>query len=106
MEAAVIGAREIGFTVVSLTASLVAVFIPLLFASGMMGAFFREFTVTLVAAIVVSMVVSLTLTPALCSRFLSAHDHKAAPSRFGRWLDAGHERMLRIYTVFLDFSLR
>ncbi|MDN8646110.1 efflux RND transporter permease subunit [Stenotrophomonas indicatrix] len=106
MQAAFAGAREIGFTIVSITASLVAVFIPLLFASGMMGAFFREFTVTLVAAIVVSMIVSLTLTPALCSRFLSAHDHTAAPSRFGRWLDAGHERMLRIYTVFLDFSLR
>ena len=69
---ALTGAREIGFTIVSITASLVAVFIPLLFASGMMGAFFREFTVTLVAAIVVSMIVSLTLTPALCSRFLSA----------------------------------
>jgi multidrug efflux pump len=106
MQAALTGAREIGFTIVSITASLVAVFIPLLFASGMMGAFFREFTVTLVAAIVVSMIVSLTLTPALCSRFLSAHDHTAPPSRFGRWLDAGHERMLRIYTVFLDFSLR
>ncbi len=106
MQAALTGAREIGFTIVSITASLVAVFIPLLFASGMMGAFFREFTVTLVAAIVVSMIVSLTLTPALCSRFLSAHDHSAPPSRFGRWLDAGHERMLRIYTVFLDFSLR
>ncbi len=106
MQAALTGAREIGFTIVSITASLVAVFIPLLFASGMMGAFFREFTVTLVAAIVVSMIVSLTLTPALCSRFLSAHDHSAPPSRFGRWLDAGHERMLRVYTVFLDFSLR
>ncbi|WP_171526444.1 efflux RND transporter permease subunit, partial [Acinetobacter indicus] len=53
MQAALTGAREIGFTIVSITASLVAVFIPLLFASGMMGAFFREFTVTLVAAIVV-----------------------------------------------------
>jgi multidrug efflux pump len=62
MQAALTGAREIGFTIVSITASLVAVFIPLLFASGMMGAFFREFTVTLVAAIVVSMIVSLTLT--------------------------------------------
>ncbi|MEQ4576516.1 MAG: efflux RND transporter permease subunit, partial [Gammaproteobacteria bacterium] len=72
MQAALAGAREIGFTIVSITASLVAVFIPLLFASGMIGAFFREFTVTLVAAIVVSMLVSLTLTPALCSRFLSA----------------------------------
>jgi multidrug efflux pump len=106
MQAALAGAREIGFTIVSITASLVAVFIPLLFATGMVGAFFREFTVTLVAAIVVSMIVSLTLTPALCSRFLSAHDHTAPPSRMGRFLDGVHDRMLRVYTVCLDFSLR
>ncbi|MFL9583347.1 efflux RND transporter permease subunit [Stenotrophomonas sp. AB1(2024)] len=106
MQAALTGAREIGFTIVSITASLVAVFIPLLFASGMVGAFFREFTVTLVAAIVVSMIVSLTLTPALCSRFLSAHTEPDKPSRIGRFLDATHERMLRVYTVCLDFSLR
>ncbi len=105
MQAALAGAREIGFTIVSITASLVAVFIPLLFASGMIGAFFREFTVTLVAAIVVSMGVSLTLTPALCSRFLSAH-HAQEPGRFGAWLERGHERMLRVYTRALDFSLR
>ncbi|UXA71392.1 efflux RND transporter permease subunit [Xanthomonas prunicola] len=106
MEAALAGAREIGFTIVSITASLVAVFIPMLFASGMVGAFFREFTVTLVAAIVFSMLVSLTLTPALCSRFLSAHSELEKPSRFGAWLDRMHERMLRVYTVALDFSLR
>ena len=56
--------------------------------------FFREFTVTLVAAIVVSMLVSLTLTPALCSRFLSAHTAPETPSRFGAWLDRMHDRML------------
>ncbi len=106
MQAALTGAREIGFTIVSITASLVAVFIPLLFASGMVGAFFREFTVTLVAAIVVSMIVSLTLTPALCSRFLSAHAEPETPSRIGRFLDGAHDRMLRVYTVCLDFSLR
>jgi multidrug efflux pump len=106
MQAALTGAREIGFTIVSITASLVAVFIPLLFASGMVGAFFREFTITLVAAIVVSMIVSLTLTPALCSRFLSAHTEPEKPSRIGRFLDGVHDRMLRTYTVCLDFSLR
>ncbi|HBK47199.1 MAG TPA: acriflavin resistance protein, partial [Xanthomonadaceae bacterium] len=106
MQAALAGAREIGFTIVSITASLVAVFIPLLFASGMIGAFFREFTVTLVAAIVVSMLVSLTLTPALCSRFLSAHREPENPGRFGAWLDRVHAGMLRVYTVALDFSLR
>ncbi|WP_422505844.1 efflux RND transporter permease subunit [Stenotrophomonas sp. GZD-301] len=106
MQAALTGAHEIGFTIVSITASLVAVFIPLLFASGMVGAFFREFTITLVAAIVVSMIVSLTLTPALCSRFLSAHAEPETPSRIGRFLDGMHDRMLRLYTVCLDFSLR
>ncbi|PPU89874.1 acriflavin resistance protein [Xanthomonas populi] len=106
LDAALAGAREIGFTIVSITASLVAVFIPMLFASGMIGAFFREFTVTLVAAIVVSMLVSLTLTPALCSRFLSAHTEPEKPGRFGIWLDRMHERMLAVYTVALDFSLR
>ncbi|MEA9575050.1 efflux RND transporter permease subunit [Xanthomonas campestris] len=106
LQAALTGAREIGFTIVSITASLVAVFIPMLFASGMVGAFFREFTVTLVAAIVVSMLVSLTLTPALCSRFLSAHTAPETPSRFGAWLDRMHDRMLAVYTVALDFSLR
>ncbi|MCF5992932.1 efflux RND transporter permease subunit, partial [Xanthomonas perforans] len=58
------------------------------------------------AAIVVSMLVSLTLTPALCSRFLSPHAEPEKPGRFGAWLDRMHERMLRVYTVALDFSLR
>ncbi|WP_369981618.1 efflux RND transporter permease subunit [Xanthomonas bundabergensis] len=106
LDAALAGAREIGFTIVSITASLVAVFIPILFASGMIGAFFREFTVTLVAAICVSAVVSLTLTPALCSRFLSAHAEPERPGRFGAWLERVHAGMLRVYTVALDFSLR
>ncbi len=106
MDAALAGAREIGFTIVSITASLVAVFIPLLFASGMIGAFFREFTVTLVAAIVVSMLVSLTLTPALCSRFLSGHAEPENPGRLGAFLERMHEGSLRLYTKALDFSLR
>ena len=106
MEAAVTGAREIGFTIVSITASLIAVFIPVMFAPGMMGAFFREFTVTLVAAIGVSAIVSLTLTPTLCSRFLSAHPVEEKPSWLGRTIEAGHALMLRIYVKCLDFSLR
>jgi len=106
MDAAIAGSREIGFTIVSITASLIAVFIPILFASGMIGAFFREFTVTLVAAIAVSAIVSLTLTPTLCSRFLSAHDEVDKESRLGRIIEAGHRGMLRIYVACLDFSLR
>jgi multidrug efflux pump len=106
MEAAIAGSREIGFTIVSITASLIAVFIPILFAQGMIGAFFREFTVTLVAAIAVSAIISLTLTPTLCSRFLQPHDASRETSKLGRLIEAGHARMLRLYTVCLDFSLR
>ena len=110
-EAALKGGREIGFTIVSITASLIAVFIPLLFASGITGMFFKEFTMTLIAAIAVSALVSLTLTPALCGRFLRGHAGRAGdrPPRFAR-LNAGidrmHESMLRLYVRALDVSLR
>jgi multidrug efflux pump len=108
MQATLAGAREIGFTIVSITASLVAVFIPLLFAGGVTGMFMHEFAVTLVAAIVVSALVSLTLTPALCGRFLRGHLEQEAkpPSRLARGLDGFHAGMLRVYTRALNFSLR
>ncbi|MDW2983092.1 MAG: efflux RND transporter permease subunit [Rhodanobacter sp.] len=108
LQATLAGAREIGFTIVSITASLVAVFIPLLFAGGVTGMFMHEFSVTLVAAIVVSALVSLTLTPALCGRFLNGHAarEKAQPSRLARALDGFHAGMLRVYTRALNFSLR
>ena len=107
MQATLAGAHEIGFTIVSITASLVAVFIPLLFAGGVTGMFMHEFAVTLVAAIIVSATVSLTLTPALCGRFLSGHAVSTAPpSRLGHALDRFHAGMLRFYTRALDFSLR
>ncbi|MDA3913064.1 efflux RND transporter permease subunit, partial [Oleiagrimonas sp.] len=105
LEAALKGASEIGFTIVSITLSLVAVFIPLIFASGFIGLFFREFTITLVAAILVSAVVSLTLTPSLCAVFL----RRAAPrepSRLGRALDRFHAGMLAIYSRALAWALR
>ena len=105
LEATLKGAKEIGFTIVSITASLIAVFIPLLFAGGIMGMFFREFTVTLVAAIAVSALVSLTLTPSLCGRFLNAPDARP-PTRLGRGLDRFHAGMLAVYRRALDFSLR
>src|SRR2546422_4534445 len=70
MEAALHGSREIGFTILSMTVSLAAVFIPVLFMGGIVGRLFHEFAVTIGAAILVSGVVSLTLTPMLCSRFL------------------------------------
>jgi multidrug efflux pump len=106
LQAALLGAHEIGFTIVSITASLIAVFIPLLFASGVTGMFFKEFTVTLCAAIAVSAVVSLTLTPALCGRFLRAHDEVEETSWFGRKLEGFHEGMLAVYTKALDWTLR
>jgi len=105
-EAALAGAREIGFTIVSITASLVAVFIPLLFMGGITGMFFKEFTLTLVAAIAVSAVVSLTLTTSLCGHFLNGHEHDRPVSRLGRALEGFQDGMLRIYTRTLDFSLR
>ena len=75
LDAALRGAREIGFTVISLTMSLIAVFIPLLFMTGLVGRMFREFALTLTIAVVVSAIVSLTLTPMMCSRLLR---HQAA----------------------------
>jgi len=105
-EATLAGAKEIGFTIVSITASLVAVFIPLLFAGGITGMFMHQFTMTLVAAIVMSALVSLTLTPSLCGCFLSAHREPDKPSKLGAALDRFHARMLRMYTRALDFSLR
>ncbi len=87
MQAALEGSREIGFTIIAITASLIAVFTPILFAPGMLGVFFREFTVTLIAAIFVSMLVSLTLTPALCGLFLRHHGgsaKRAHPGSRGR----------------------
>jgi len=106
MQATLAGAREIGFTIVSITASLVAVFIPLMFAGGMTGMFMHEFATTLVSAIVVSALISLTLTPSLCGRFLSGHREPEKPSRLGHALDRFHAGMLRAYTRALDFSLR
>jgi multidrug efflux pump len=105
-EAALLGAREIGFTIVSITASLIAVFIPLLFAGGITGMFFKEFTVTLVAAIVVSALVSLTLTPSLCGHFLTAHKNDKPASKFGRALERGQDRLVGVYRRALDWSLR
>jgi multidrug efflux pump len=105
MEATLLGAKEIGFTIVSITASLVAVFVPVVFASGITGKFFKEFTVTLIAAIVFSAIVSLTLTPAMCGRFLKAHA-EVKPTRFAAALDRFHAGMLDGYRRVLDVALR
>jgi multidrug efflux pump len=86
LEAALIGSREVGFTVLSMSVSLVAVFIPLLFMGGLVGRLFREFAVTLSAAVAVSLAISLTVTPMLCARFLSRPGGLAPPDPASRSL--------------------
>jgi multidrug efflux pump len=96
MEAALKGASEIGFTVISLTVSLIAVFIPLLFMSGLVGRMFREFALTLTIAVVMSAVVSLTLTPMMCSRLLkNMHDEWQVPGL--ATISSGIDRMVAFY---------
>jgi len=100
MEAALKGSKQIGFTIISLTVSLIAVLIPLLFMGDVVGRLFREFAITLAVAILISAVVSLTLTPMMCARLLH-HTPESERSRFdlviGRWFDrviAGYGKML------------
>lgn len=105
MEAAFNGSREIGFTIVSMTISLVAVFIPVLFMGGILGRLLHEFAVTIGVAILVSCFVSLTLTPMLCSRFLKP----PAAERHGRlylFMERFFDRMLRLYERSLKQVLR
>ena len=99
MQAALNGSKEIGFTILSMTLSLVAVFIPLLFLGGIVGRLFREFSVTIAVSILVSAFVSLTLTPMLGSRFLRPH-HGGKRSRVEQataWFERGYEATLRAY---------
>jgi len=105
LEAARRGAREIGFTVISLTLSLIAVFIPLLFMSGIVGRLFQEFALTLTIAVVTSAVVSLTLTPMMASRLLRA-DENASHNRVIRAFDHGFARLLEDYERSLHWVLR
>ncbi len=105
LEAAYRGARQIGFTIVSLTVSLVAVFIPLLFMTGVVGRLFNEFAVTLAVSVVVSAVVSLTLTPMMCGRLLRPL-HAAKPTLVARAFDAGFRRLAAGYRRTLGWALR
>ena len=105
MEAALKGAEQIGFTIMSLTISLVAVLIPLLFMGDVVGRLFREFAVTLAVTIVISAVVSLTLTPMMCARILH-HDPKEQQTRFYRVSERAFERMIAFYGRTLKFVLR
>jgi multidrug efflux pump len=104
MSAALLGAREVGFTVVSMSLSLVAVFIPFMFAGGIVGRIFREFTVTLSVSILISLVISLTATPMMCSLLL-VRANKREISRFGQAFDRGFGRLRRGYESTLDWAL-
>ena len=109
MQAALDGAREIGFTVISLTLSLIAVFIPLLFMTGLVGRMFSEFALTLTIAVIVSAVVSLTLTPMMCSRLLKAGHHaegEQGGNRLSRALNNGMDGVVRSYSGSLEWVLR
>ncbi|MBR0938642.1 multidrug efflux RND transporter permease subunit [Bradyrhizobium jicamae] len=105
LAAAFKGAGEIGFTIVSISISLVAVLIPLLLMGGVIGRLFREFAVTLAMAIFVSLVVSLSLTPMMASRFLRAHG-EARHGRLYQWSERAFDRMLHGYQRGLDLALR
>jgi multidrug efflux pump len=108
LEAALTGVREIGFTVISITLSLIAVFGPMVFGNNMFTLLMREFSVTLIATIVISALVSLTLTPALCGRWLADDDAHAArqPGRLERWAERFDQGCLRLYERGLDWAMR
>ena len=113
MKAALLGAREVGFTVLSISLSLVAVFIPLLFMGGQTGRLFREFAVTLSVAVVISLVISLTTTPMMCAWILKSssqleQEAGRPKSRFAfipRWFESAFNRVHRTYEVSLDWAL-
>ncbi|RMN66882.1 Cation/multidrug RND-type efflux system, AcrB/AcrD/AcrF family plasma membrane protein [Pseudomonas syringae] len=105
MEAAFLGAKEVGFTLLSMNVSLVAVFISILFMGGLVESLFREFSITLSVAIIVSLIVSLTLTPMLCARWLKpreAHGENA----FQRWSERVNDRMVAGYDRSLGWVMR
>ena len=110
-KAALLGAREVGFTVLSISLSLVAVFIPLLFMGGQTGRLFREFAVTLSVAVMISLVISLTTTPMMCAWLLKSKEPHAQTKqgRISRWLNNGFsngfKHVLRCYEVSLDWAL-
>ncbi len=105
LRAALSGARQIGFTVISISLSLIAAFIPLLFMGGVTGRFLREFSVTLTFAVIISTAVSLSVTPMICAYFV-----RSAPSKTATWLDRAVEavlsRLIRGYAASLEFVLQ
>ena len=108
LQAAFDGAAQIGFTVLSISVSLVAVFIPVLFMGGILGRLFHEFATTLTLAIAISALVSLTLTPMLCGRFIAAARPRPAGAHCARLdgaVESGFRAVLRLYAATLDIAL-
>ena len=108
MQAALLGAKEVGFTVLSISLSLVAVFIPLLFMQGQVGRLFREFAVTLSAAVLISLVISLTTTPMMCAWLLPPGGdggERTPQRRVARWAEGAYRRVLGWYAASLDWAL-
>ena len=106
LPAALKGSKEVGFTLLSMNVSLVAVFLSILFMGGIVERLFREFAITLTVAIVISLLVSLTLTPMLCARWLRPGDTRSRDSRLRRFGARLQERVLAGYRVSLEWSLR
>ena len=104
MQAALLGAREVGFTVVSMSLSLIAVFLPFIVSGGIFNLLFREFAMTLSVAILISLVISLTTTPMMCARLLG-RDRDRQVSRFGQAFERGFEALRRDYERTLDWAL-
>ncbi len=111
VQAALLGAREVGFTVLSISVSLVAVFIPLLFMGGQVGRLFREFAVTLSVAVMISLVLSLTATPMMCAYFLRGNQVQTSSTASGvigamsRFAERAFDKTLRLYEKSLDWAL-
>src|SRR5689334_6572094 len=106
LQAALAGAREIGFTIVSITLSLIAVFIPLFLMGGYVGLLFREFAVAVSVSLVLSLAISLTLTPMMCARLLKPHDAKADHGRLYRLSERAFDGLLGVYEAGLKVVLR
>ncbi|RKP47836.1 efflux RND transporter permease subunit [Pararobbsia silviterrae] len=104
-EAALKGSGEVGFTVVSMSVSLIAVFLPILLMPGILGLLFHEFAVTLSVAILLSMVISLTITPTMCAYVLSRHHLEHKPTKIGSWISKQIDRMHHAYSRSLDAVL-
>ncbi len=106
LRAAMIGSRQIGFTVMSITLSLVAVFVPLIFMGGILGRLFHEFAMTMTMAILISAVVSLSMTPMICGRFLTAEKPDRQHGRIWHAIEAVIDGTTRLYARTLDWALR